>query len=257
MHSLPIFLRLRGRAVILLGEGEGAAAKRRLLDRAGALVSDDPHAPAALAVIALEGDEAEVAAAALKARGLLVNVVDRPDLCDFTTPAIVDRAPVLIAIGTGGASAGLAKALRQRLETLLPARLGELAHALHGARARLRSRWPDASARRRAIDCALEPGGSLDPLGDPTSDAVDGWLGAREEVRENGRVETIRLTGTDPDDLTLRAARSLGRADALWHDGSVPDVILARARADASRHISAGPPPAPAAGLHLWLELGQ
>src|SRR3546814_14222183 len=75
---------------------------------------------ARLAFVALADEaEARAAAEALRARGLLVNVVDRPDLCDFTTPAIVDRAPVTIAIGTGGASAGLAKAIRQRVEALL------------------------------------------------------------------------------------------------------------------------------------------
>ena len=124
MHSLPVFLRLTGRTVILLGEGEPAEAKRRLLERAGAVLTDDEAAHAAIAVVALEGAEADAAAARLKARGLLVNVVDRPELCDFTTPAIIERDPVMIAIGTGGASAGLAKALRQRLEALLPPGLG-------------------------------------------------------------------------------------------------------------------------------------
>ncbi|MBX9727650.1 MAG: siroheme synthase, partial [Sphingopyxis sp.] len=138
MHSLPVFVRLSGRPVILLGDGEAAAAKRRLLERAGAVITDDENAEAALAVVALDGEAADAAAARLKARGLLVNVVDRPELCDFTTPAIVDRDPVLIAIGTGGASAGLAKALRQRLEALLPPWLGGIASFLSESRAALR-----------------------------------------------------------------------------------------------------------------------
>ncbi|MDB5736824.1 MAG: hypothetical protein JWO65_492, partial [Sphingomonas bacterium] len=164
MHSLPVFLRLDGRPVILLGDGDAAVAKRRLLDRAGArIVGED--ATAALAIVAI-GDEAEAQAAAtrLKARGILVNAVDRPALCDFTLPAIVDRDPVLIAIGTGGASAGLAKALRQRIEALLPASLGTLAEALHAARAGLLARFPAAADRRRAIDAAFDPGGPLDPF---------------------------------------------------------------------------------------------
>ncbi|MFM8541810.1 MAG: bifunctional precorrin-2 dehydrogenase/sirohydrochlorin ferrochelatase, partial [Chakrabartia sp.] len=127
MHSLPIFVRLRDRPVILLGDGEAADAKRRLLERAQAqIIGEDGQA--ALAIVAIEDDaEAEAAIARLKARGILVNAVDRAAACDFTLPAIVDRDPVIIAIGTGGASAGLAKALRQRLEAMIPAGLGAVA----------------------------------------------------------------------------------------------------------------------------------
>lgn len=255
LHSLPLFLRLSGRPVILLGEGEAAAAKGRLLERAGAVLTDDEQADAAIAVVALEGDAADAAAARLKARGLLVNVVDRPELCDFTTPAIVDRDPVMLAIGTGGASAGLAKALRQRLEALLPERLGATAAALAGARATLRARWPDGGDRRRAIDAALSEGGALDPLADVPPDAVHRWLDGDIRQAKGGALESIRLASADPDDITLRAARLLGRADALWHCGDVPDSILARARADAERHVAAEPPPPPATGLALWLEM--
>ncbi|MBX9728591.1 MAG: hypothetical protein K2X31_06765, partial [Sphingopyxis sp.] len=70
-----------------------------------------------------------------------------------------------------------------------------------------------------------------------------------------GRVEIVRIASTDPDDLTLSAARLLGSADALWHAGDVPDAILARARADAERHIAPAPPAAPDSGLALWLEM--
>ena len=110
MNQLPIFVNLSGRKVILRGSGEMADAKRRLYERAGAVVIDDEAAPdAALAVVALEDDDEALAAVErLRARGLLVNAVDRSALCDFTTPAIIDRDPVLIAVGTGGASAGLA-----------------------------------------------------------------------------------------------------------------------------------------------------
>src|SRR3546814_17432524 len=76
----------------------------------------------------------------LKERGILVNAVDRPDQCDFTLPAIVDRDPVIIAIGTGGASAGLAKIIRQRFEQILPSGLGKLADALGHARAQMKAR---------------------------------------------------------------------------------------------------------------------
>lgn len=256
MHSLPLFIRLSGRAVILIGDGEAAAAKRRLLERAGAVILDDEAGAAALAFVALDGAAADAAAARLKARGLLVNVVDRPELCDFTTPAIIERGPVLIAIGTGGASAGLAKTLRQRIEALLPVGLGHIADGMARLRADMRRRWPDGGDRRRAIDAALAEGGVLDPLVDHGADAVDRWLHDAGEP-DAGQLIHINLTSGDPDDLTLRTARLLGRADALWHRGDVPVAILDRARADAERHIADAPPPVPESGLALWLELAE
>lgn len=256
MHSLPLFVRLGGRPVILLGTGEAAEAKRRLLERAGASILTDEAADAALAVVALDGEEAAKVAARLKARGLLVNVVDRPELCDFTTPALVERGPVIIAIGTGGASAGLAKTLRQRFEAMLPAGLGSIAEGLSGLRRDMRLRWPDGGDRRRAIDAALAEGGALDPFADHADGAVERWLADAGMVTQ-GQLLTIGLISADPDDLTVRTARLLGRADALWHRGDVPEAILQRARADAERHIAEFAPSAPESGLALWLEMPQ
>lgn len=249
MHSLPVFLRLQGRPVILLGDGEARAAKARLLARAGAEIVDE-NADSALAIVAIEdAAEAEAAVARLRARGILVNATDRPALCDFTLPAIVDRDPVLIAIGTGGASAGLAKALRQRLETLLPASLGGLATALHGARDAIRARWPDATQRRKAIDTALE--GSLDPLSEDADRSVEKWLQSSDEP-EPAQLLTLIIRSDDPDELTLREARLLGRADHVYHSSAVHPAILDRARADAVRTpVSA--PPRNFAGLSLYL----
>lgn len=251
MHSLPVFLRLDGRSVILTGAGEAAEAKRRLLERAGAriVMEDDPHARIA---IVSDGDAA--VAMRLRARGLLVNATDNPALCDFTLPAIVDRDPVLIAIGTGGASAGLAKALRQRLEALLPQRLGALAGALAQMRASIRARWPDPADRRRAIDAGLAPGGLLDPLRDDAADAVPTWL---ETAQSKGRgLVAVRLLSPDPDDLTLRVARLLGEADHIYHMPHVPSAILDRARADAVRIPADAPPGDTGDGLTLFLSLG-
>ncbi|MBS0505027.1 MAG: bifunctional precorrin-2 dehydrogenase/sirohydrochlorin ferrochelatase [Proteobacteria bacterium] len=247
MHSLPVFLRLEGRAVILIGEGAAADAKRRLLERAGAvIVGEDSEAQ--LALVATSDPDA--IAGRLKARGILVNVADRPDLCDFTLPAIVDRDPVLVAIGTGGASAGLAKALRQWIEALLPASLGALATGLGDARARMRARWPDARDRRRAIDAALE--GLLDPLSGRVD--VETWLAAPDRDSPPALV-AIRLASPDPDDLTLRQARWLGQADRLYHRVDVPAAILDRARADAVRTLCNAPPADPGPGLSLDLSM--
>lgn len=238
LHSLPLFHRLSGQPVIVLGHGEAAEAKRRLVKRAGGQVVDDLaegiDTGARLAFIAHE-DEAAARADALRARGagLLVNVVDRPELCDFTTPSFVDRDPVIVAVGTGGASAGLAKALRLRLERLLPQGLGTLADALFHARKGMRTRWPTGSERRRALDAALEEGGALDPLRDQATDAVESWLAG--EGAAGAGVFAFTLASADPDDLTLRQARWLGQADAVVVEGEVPGAILARARADAQR----------------------
>jgi len=251
--GLPLFLTVAGRPVILLGNGPAAAAKRRLLDRAGAMVVGE-EADARLAIVAIDDDaEAEAAVARLRTRSILVNAVDRPALCDFTVPAIVDRAPVLVAIGTGGASAGLAAALRQRLETLLPPTLGPLARRLFEAREALRRRFPAADERRRALSAALSPGGPLDPLGE--GGRVDAWLAGAEA--EPDRLVTMRLASPDPDDLTLRQARFIARADRLYHRADVPAAILDRARADATRIACAAPPAAPGRGLSLDLEIAR
>lgn len=231
MHSLPLFHRIAGQLVIVLGEGEAAAAKQRLVTRAGGVVTADPQAAAAFAFVAL--DQPDAAAAALKARTVLVNVVDRPDLCDFTVPSLLERGPVIVAVGTGGVSAGLAKALRLRLETLLPGSLGDLAQALGDARAALRARWSDGGDRRRAIDAALTAGGVLDPLTDHVDGAVADWLSGSGAA--NPQHFEFTLTSDNPDDLTLRQARWLGGADVVLHETNVPAAVLDRARADAVR----------------------
>ncbi|SOB80130.1 uroporphyrin-III C-methyltransferase / precorrin-2 dehydrogenase / sirohydrochlorin ferrochelatase [Sphingomonas guangdongensis] len=245
LPSLPVFVRLAGRPVILVGAGEAAEAKRRLLERAGATIVGE-EAEAALAIVVDDED----AVARLKARGVLVNAVDRPELCDFTLPAIVDRSPVIVAVGTGGVSAGLAAALRQRLELLLPARLGRLAERLHAARAVLRERFPQADDRRRAIGDGLRAGGPLDPLGsDPD---VAGWLRNLDDQAAAALV-VVRVTSADPDDLTLRQARALAQADRVYHDAAVPAAILDRARADAARIVGAAPAALPP-GLSVSVE---
>jgi uroporphyrin-III C-methyltransferase/precorrin-2 dehydrogenase/sirohydrochlorin ferrochelatase len=228
IESLPLFHRLSGRPVVVTGDGEAADAKRRLVERAGGRVvrglAEGMAAGARIAFIAQE-DEAAAQADVARAReaGMLVNAPDRPALCDFTVPSILDRTPVLLAIGTGGASAGLAKQLRLRLEALLPQSLGVLASALLAARPALRARFPDAGERRRALDAALGQGGALDPLED---------AGA-----ERAPVE-ITLRSADPEDLTLREARLLGSADLIVHEAEVPPAILDRARADAARQLA-------------------
>jgi uroporphyrin-III C-methyltransferase/precorrin-2 dehydrogenase/sirohydrochlorin ferrochelatase len=239
--SLPLFHQIAGQQVLVLGDGPAAEPKRRLVERAGGLIVEDfaraVDEGVRLAFIAFDDAKAcEVAAINARCAGMLVNVVDRPELCDFTTPSILDRDPLLIAIGTGGASAGLAKHVRLRLERVLPDTLGALARGLEAVRPALRLRFPDGPDRRRAVDAALREGGPLDPLNPYSFQQVAAWAeGADTPV--SGGWHDITLTSPDPEDITLRQARLLGEADVLLLDGAVPPPILARARADAERRM--------------------
>lgn len=257
--SLPLFHQITGQQVLVLGDGSAAEPKRRLVERAGGVIVDDLARAidegVRLAFIAYDDRQAcEVAAINARCAGMLVNVVDRPELCDFTTPSILDRDPLLVAIGTGGASAGLAKHVRLRLELVLPDTLGLLARALEAARPALRKRFPDGAQRRRAVDAALREGGMLDPFDPAAHERVPQWAAGEAGTGGTAMIE-LTLVSADPEDLTLRHARLLGEADVLWLDGPVPPAILARARADAARLAWDGgaPPVAEAPGLTLLL----
>jgi uroporphyrin-III C-methyltransferase/precorrin-2 dehydrogenase/sirohydrochlorin ferrochelatase len=260
MTSLPLFHRIAGQPVIVLGEGPAAEAKRRLVERAGGVPVGDLASGlergARLAFVATDDlAEAEAAVARLHDAGVLVNVPDRPALCDFTTPSVLERDPVQIAIGTDGASAGLAKHLRLRLEALLPDSLGGLAQALAKARGALRDLWPDAGDRRRALDAALAEGGPLDPLVGHDAAAVANWLQeGRSPKRPAARVELV-IDSRTPDGLTLRQLQLLGAADAILYEPGVSPAILQRARADAPRRALPHDGPLPD-GLILVLRRG-
>ena len=243
MHSLPLFHRIAGERVVVVGSGDMAEAKARLVTRAGGIPCAETEAHhARLGFVALENKrKAEAAALRLKRLGLLVNVADRPDLCDFTLPSILDREPVLVAVSTGGASAGLAKHLRLRLEALIPETIGRLADNLSAARDALRTRFPDGASRRQALDKALSEGGPLDVLEVNSHKQVDEWLQGGGE-KPLALTEEFTLTSDDPDELTLKQARLLGMADAVLHDPKVPEAILVRARADARRIEFPGEP---------------
>ncbi|WP_310497263.1 NAD(P)-dependent oxidoreductase [Sandarakinorhabdus sp.] len=252
MDSLPIFVTLKNRTVIMVGQGEAADAKARLVLGAGGILVDESAVAATLAFVALEDDgEAAAAAARLRARGLLVNVVDKPAMSDFLMGSIIDRSPVVVAISTGGASASLARALRGRLESLLPASLGRLADAIFAARAETAARHKTPSDRRRLWERALAPGAALDPLRPlaapelAVAAAITGQSEAQDEVCE------IHVTSADPGDLTLNQLARLGRCDWLVVDGPVPAAVIDRARRDAVR--LAARPDAPPAGLGIIL----
>jgi uroporphyrin-III C-methyltransferase/precorrin-2 dehydrogenase/sirohydrochlorin ferrochelatase len=243
MQQLPIFVNLTGRAVILVGDGEPAEAKARLVRAAGGELVGEDSADAVLAFVAIEDDaEAQAAATRLRARGLLVNVVDKPALSDFLMGAIIDRSPVVVAISTAGASASLARALRTRLEALLPASLGPLARAILAARDAVAARHPTPTDRRRLWERALAQHGPLDPfaaLADAeaaVASVVHGTSSATPELLE------ITITSADPGDLTLNQLNALARCDALVVEGPVAPAIIDRARRDAAR-LDAVPDP--------------
>ena len=238
MDSLPIFLSLKGRHVVIVGDGEAAAAKARLVEAAGArIVTESEAKGAALAYVALDDDtEAEAAASRLRSLGLLVNVVDKPKLSDFLMGAIIDRAPVTLAISTGGASASLSRALRARLEALLPQSLGGLARAIFSARAAAASAHPTPADRRRLWDRLLAPGAALDPLRqhpDPqaaVTTAVTGLVvpGTTHQLH-------VAVTSPDPGELSANALAAMSAADTLVILGPVPPQVIDRARRDATR----------------------
>ena len=141
MDSFPAFLPRAGRRVAILGDGEAADAKARLFAPSPAEVVRLPENPAALdpstyagmSIVFVAAEDlalGEAAAQAARDAGALVNVVDRPHLSDFATPAIVDRGSVIAAIGTSGAAPVLATRLREELEARWPAGLGDLAALL-------------------------------------------------------------------------------------------------------------------------------
>ena len=137
MDAFPAFFPLAGRTVVIAGEGEGAEAKERLFEGSPAnirrLKGEDARKPisyqgAILAFVASRDDAFAIAAAkAARAANVPVNVVDRPDLCDFMTPAVIDRGEVVAAVGTAGASPMLAALLRHDIETRVPEGAGRVA----------------------------------------------------------------------------------------------------------------------------------
>lgn len=264
MNGFPAFLRLEGQPVLVTGGSEAAVAKVRLLLAAGAAVTVAASKPATeildwaragrlelqrrrpdaasvhgrvvVVVADPDADGLAVAAAARTAR-IPVNVVDRPALSTFIMPAIVDRAPVLIAVSTGGASPALARRVRSWIEALLPARLGTLATALDDARQTVNETLESASVRRRFWDSVLDgPIATRILRGDDGGGAqVLAELAAQDRGQPAGVVHIVGAGPGDPDLLTLKALRLLQQADVLVHDHEVGDELLAYARRDAAR----------------------
>jgi len=263
MEVFPAFIPLTGRRVVVAGDGEAADAKARLFDGSPARVvriaddaalDDDVYAGAALAFIA--GPEAFCIAAAAAARraGVPVNVVDRPALSDFQTPAIVDRGAVVGAIGTGGSAPLLGTRLRNALEAQWPQRLGEIATLFRTLQPEIRAKLPDLDARRATLRAVLDGPAAEAALAGDTAKALAMARAALDKPTPLvGRLWRLQAPA-DIELLTLRALRSLGRADRLVVRPTAPPELLTLARRDAFRSD-----PADVAGATLagWIEQGQ
>ena len=246
MRYLPVFLDLAGRAALVLGDGSTAERKAAALARAGAVLRRaarfEPGLLDGVAVaIGADAPEDDLVAlyAAASARGIPVNVVDRPALCSFITPALIDRDPVTIAVGTGGAAPVLARLVRARIEALLPPDLGRLATLADGFRDEIRRRFPDLGRRRRLLErlfagrvSALALAGEDDAARAAVADEIEA---AAADMRAAGIVHLIGAGPGAGDLITLRAQRLLGEADVVVHDRHASAEVLDMARRDAER----------------------
>lgn len=250
MDAFPAFFPLAGRTVAIAGSGEAAEAKARLFDGSPATIRRvdgeaalDPqsYAGAALAFVASADDGfAAAAAAAARAAHVPVNVVDRPQLCDFTTPAVIDRGEVVAAIGTGGASPMLATLLRQDIEARVPEGAGRVAALFRTLQDEVRQALPDVGRRRVFLRAALTGPAAQAAMGGDMARAADLLRQAlAADQPRAGAVQFVDARGP-ADLLTLRAARALAAADVLIPDaGAHPDVV-SLARRDAERRSPEG-----------------
>jgi uroporphyrin-III C-methyltransferase / precorrin-2 dehydrogenase / sirohydrochlorin ferrochelatase len=264
LSVFPAFHKVAGRRVVVVGGGPEAAAKIRLLaetradivvfapslaketgadliaahgDWRGAVPSRADLSGAALVFAATgseEGDR-EICTLAREA-GVPINVVDRPDMCDFYTPAIVNRAPLAVAVGSEGVAPVLSRHVRARIEAMLSPAFGDLAGLADRLRERVSNTLGAASDRRRFWARFFS--------GTIAESVFAGNLAEAEaEALRSLEIDPIRsghvsLVGAGPgaeDLLTLRAQRALQEADVIVYDRLVPDAVVAQGRRDARR----------------------
>jgi uroporphyrin-III C-methyltransferase / precorrin-2 dehydrogenase / sirohydrochlorin ferrochelatase len=273
MRFLPVFLDLQSGVVLLVGSGDLARTKLRLLASAGArvrwyatddnhdfsgvvlgdeerieLATGDPLTADMAGVIAVlcagAGELASAISARAKAAGIPVNVMDDLEHSTFIFPAIVDRGEVVVAVGTGGASPVVARRVRERIEAVLPARIGELAGFIGRWRKTVHDLIPEFALRRRFWERVVDgPIGELVLAGRADEadaalgniDDAPGFAGALASGHPQGMVTLVGAGPGDPDLLTVKALRALQDADVVFYDELVAPDILDRARRDAVR----------------------
>ena len=273
MDYLPIFLSLKGEPCLLVGGSQAAGPKARLLLRAGARLTviapdptpelralageagvtwrrrafrDDDLDGMRLAVVATDDDALGRAIAdAARQRGIPVNAVDRPSLCSFILPSIIDRSPLVAALSTGGAAPVLARILRARLETVIPAPFGRLARFIGEIRPAVIRRIADPGPRRRFFEDVVDGPIGERVLAGREDDARRALESALTECKHAGAAGEVYLVGAgpgDPDLLTFRALRLMQKADVVVYDRLVSNAVLDLVRRDAER-IYAGKQP--------------
>ncbi len=263
MRLFPLFADLRGREVLVVGGGAVAARKIKALLQAGAQVTAGaPDFQPEILDLARDGfvttirnefdpawldgkwlaiaatDDRQVNAAVSEAaslRRMLANVVDDPELSSFQVPSIVDRAPLVIAISSGGAAPVLARRLRERIESLFDHSLGMLARLAHQYRQDIRRQHADMGARRRFYDWMFDgPVASL--LREGRSDQAEAVLAQALQQAQPALPGRLIFVGAGPGPaslLTLQGLRALNEADVIVYEDGVGDEVLALARRDA------------------------
>ena len=266
MEYFPVFLDLKNRLCLLVGGGDIATRKGRLLSKAGARLrvvapeistelrelvaqnngelhereyqTEDLHeCVIAIAATDIESLNEQISTDA-KARNLPVNVVDSPALCTYITPAIIDRSPLVIAISSGGESPVLARLIRAKLETLIPTSYGRLAQIASSWRDRVKARFDDGDSRRRFWEKILQgPAAELALNGqeDAAENIIASEIVKDDQTITQGEVYLVGGGPGDPELLTLRALRLMQQADVVLYDRLVSDGVMELVRRDAER----------------------
>jgi len=266
MDLLPIFLDIRDQPCLVVGGGRVAARKVASLRRAGARVHliapelalelreelkagqlryqprpfADPDIAGMRLIIAATGDRAvnERVARLAKAANIPVNVVDEPEACTFLLPSVIDRSPVVVAVTTTKASPVLARLLRGRLESMIPAGYGRLADLCARYRDAVKARFQDEGDRRRFWDRVLVGGVAERIFSGHLAEADAAMERELAEARPSGGLGEVYLVGAgpgDPDLVTFRALRLMQQADVVVYDRLVAKPILDMTRRDARR----------------------
>lgn len=243
MRHFPIFMDLQGRPVLVLGRGEVAERKAEPLRRAGAEVRiahafDEALLDGCALAVGADAPEDDLRAlfAAASQRGIPVNTVDRPELCSFITPSIIDRDPITIAVSSSGTAPVLARLLRARIEALIPPAYGRLAAIADRFKTDIRRRLPDLAARRRVLERLLT-GRAADLVfaGREAEAEIEFTRALADTPSTEGMVFLVGAGPGSADLLTLRAQRLMGEADVIVHDRLVTEEVMDMARRDAER----------------------
>lgn len=245
MGLVPLMLDPKDRAIFVVGDS--AIAHRRLAQvrrwnnatRQAQTLTPSVLAEAAVIFLATGDDDRDAAyAAQARSAGVPVHVHDRPDLGTVVMPAVVERGDVLVAISTRGTAPVLARRLKEKIDQLLPARLGTLTRLLDSFRDTVRAVLPGFELRRRFWEGIVDgPAGAAALAGDEAKarELILTALNTRAAQESNGVVHLIGGGPGDPELLTLKAHRVLQDADVVLHDELIGPGILDRVRQDATR----------------------